>query len=119
MDQCFAFSLEAHWTCTDEVKNSEAKRNTCFDESARFDRLLDARWVRGGQGVRGVSLTTIVDPVDTSATSINDDRTTPKAAESFGNNNTNEGDDEDIASEDDDMVGTEGSINDFISAGRE
>jgi len=25
MDACFADSLEAHWTCTDEVKTSEAK----------------------------------------------------------------------------------------------
>lgn len=51
MDACFANSLEAHWTCTDEVKTSEAKQTACIDESEKYEQLLETRWARNGPGV--------------------------------------------------------------------
>lgn len=56
MDTCFTYSLEAHWTCTDEVKTSEAKHIACADESNRFENLLDARWSSNGAGMTGARL---------------------------------------------------------------
>jgi len=54
MDTCFALSLEAHWTCSDEVKKSEASRQHCTAESAKYEKIMDVRWTREGEGVTSV-----------------------------------------------------------------